>query len=243
MLNVFNSLFKPKQIPLNMCDIRIGKLDGFVVGNDGWQSDDLYVSSKEALRMNNEVWDELFQAENMEYYPPTLRLYGARELPYITYKIVSPFYTHNDREVMIPSGFFESEGIYNNIIKAAIIAHEVGHHIQSLTGGMTSNRKTLSEELLLHDTSIKHKNRRSITQELRADYLAGVWCKHAHNKWTIMEEGDLEKLLSTFESFGDDRMYMRASMPVKPENFTHGSSQQRRNSFHRGFKSGVPFLK
>ena len=113
-----------------------------------------------------------------------------------------------------------------------MIAHEVGHHIQNLTG-------TLDQTMALRQrTSETEGNRLSVMQELQADCYAGVWANHGHRSRQILEAGDIEEGLNAAAAIGDDRMQRRAQGYVVPDAFTHGSSEQRVRWFKRGLQTG-----
>ena len=115
---------------------------------------------------------------------------------------------------------------------AYVIAHEVGHHVQKLTGIMRkvdSLRTRMSE---------KEYNRYLVRLELQADYYAGVWAHYAQ-KMKVLEEGDLEEALNAASAVGDDRIQKSARGYAVPDSFTHGTSEQRARWFMKGFKSGT----
>jgi predicted metalloprotease len=114
---------------------------------------------------------------------------------------------------------------------AYVIAHEVGHHIQNLTGTLDkihSLRQRLSEE---------EYNKYSVRLELQADFYAGVWA-HYTEKIDLLEEGDLEEALNAASAVGDDRIQKSTQGYIVPESFTHGTSEQRNKWFYEGFKTG-----
>ena len=115
---------------------------------------------------------------------------------------------------------------------AYVIAHEVGHHVQTLlgtSGQVNELRQRLSEEEF---------NKYSVKLELQADYYAGVWAHHAQGM-DLLEEGDLEEALTAASAVGDDTIQKRAQGYIVPESFTHGTSKQRKSWFYQGFESGT----
>ena len=115
---------------------------------------------------------------------------------------------------------------------AYVIAHEVGHHLQTLNGTsqkVNSARRRLSE---------KEYNQLSVKLELQADFLAGVWAHHANKLRDILDPGDLESALNAANAIGDDRLQKQAQGRVVPDAFTHGTSKQRMRWFMKGLRSG-----
>jgi len=114
---------------------------------------------------------------------------------------------------------------------AYVVAHEVGHHVQTLLG-VTDELQRLRQQL-----SEAEYNEYSVRFELQADYLAGVWASHAQGRG-LLEEGDLEEALKAAEAIGDDRIQREAQGYVVPDSFTHGTSEQRMRWFKKGFDAG-----
>ena len=114
-----------------------------------------------------------------------------------------------------------------------MIAHEVGHHLQTVTG--TSQKV---DALRARGQSMEGDNGLSVRQELQADCYAGVWANRAQaqNQW--LEQGDIEEALATASAIGDDRLQRQSQGTVVPDSFTHGSSEQRVRWFRIGFESG-----
>ncbi|MDN7242110.1 neutral zinc metallopeptidase [Planococcus sp. N028] len=189
------------------------------------------------LRDTEEIWTEVFAEEGMEYVEPTLVLFsGSVESACGTAGAsVGPFYCPGDQKLYIDLSFydelqqqFQAPG---DFAMAYVIAHEVGHHVQNLLGVMEEVqplRNQLSEE---------EYNKLQVRLELQADYLSGVWAHHAE-EMGLLEEGDLEEALTAASAVGDDTIQKRARGYVVPESFTHGTSEQRKNWFYRGFEAG-----
>jgi len=113
-----------------------------------------------------------------------------------------------------------------------VIAHEIGHHVQTLLGiseKVHSARRRVSQV---------EGNKLSVMQELQADCFAGLWAHHANRTRQILEEGDIEEALNAASAIGDDRLQQRGRGYVTPDSFTHGSSRQRVRWFRQGFKTG-----
>ncbi|NNC55542.1 MAG: hypothetical protein HKO07_07465, partial [Pseudomonadales bacterium] len=116
--------------------------------------------------------------------------------------------------------------------QAYVIAHEVGHHIQTVLGISAQVHKQKQR------ASKAEANQLSVRQELQADCLAGVWGNHADRARSLLEQGDLEEALRAAAAIGDDRLQKQSRGYVTPESFTHGSSEQRIRWFRTGFQSG-----
>jgi uncharacterized protein len=149
---------------------------------------------------------------------------------------MGPFYCPADKRVYIDLSFFddmeEKLQAPGDFAQAYVVAHEVGHHVQNLLG--------LSEyvQRIQQQASKEEGNQASVRLELQADFLAGVWAHHAQQNWNILEEGDIEEGINAALAIGDDRLQKQSQGYVVPENFTHGTSQQRRRWFVEGLKSG-----
>ena len=149
---------------------------------------------------------------------------------------VGPFYCPADKSVYLDLSFFdELAGKYNapgDFAPAYVIAHEVGHHVQNITG--VSNEVRKQQQKKPGDA-----NDLSVRLELQADCLAGVW---AHNTYenVVLERGDIDEGLAAAAAVGDDRLQKQAGVEVNPDTWTHGSSEQRKRWFTNGYESGNP---
>ena len=145
-----------------------------------------------------------------------------------------PFYCPADRKVYLDLGFFDELrsrfGASGEFAEAYVIAHEFGHHVQTLLGIDEKMRRAQAERPAL-------KNELSVRMELQADCLAGVW-GHATGERNILEKGDVESGLAAAAAVGDDRLQKAATGRVRPETWTHGSSKARQEWFLRGFQTG-----
>lgn len=190
------------------------------------------------LADTEEVWGEIFKQQGMTYKDPTLVMYsGSVDSACGTAtSAVGPFYCPGDAKLYIDLSFydelqqrFQAPG---DFAMAYVIAHEVGHHVQTLLGTskqLNSLRQSLSE---------KEFNKYQVRFELQADYLAGVWANHAQGM-NLLEEGDLEEALTAASAVGDDTIQKQAQGYAVPDSFTHGSSEQRKRWFYKGFNSGT----
>jgi predicted metalloprotease len=146
---------------------------------------------------------------------------------------MGPFYCPADRNVYLDSSFFDDLsrrfGAPGDFAAAYVIAHEVGHHIQTVLG--------ISEQVqrARRSASQAQGNALSVRQELQADCLAGVW---AHHNRDLLEPGDIEEGMRAAQAIGDDTLQRQAGARVNPESFTHGTSQQRMTWLKRGLESG-----
>lgn len=188
----------------------------------------------------NDVWATKLDG----YTPPTVILYEQGTNTGCGYgqAAMGPFYCPSDQSVYLDLSFWNTMSTQlgasdGDFAKAYVIAHEYGHHIQTLTGAsqkVQQAQRSLSQE---------EGNRYSVALELQADCYAGVWAANAaqvSNGEVAMESGDLEAGLKTAKAIGDDTLQQRSGGRVTPENFTHGSSAERMEWLKRGYQSGDP---
>ena len=189
------------------------------------------------LAETEDVWTELFRKEGLNYHYPKLVLYSdsVESACGLSGAASGPFYCPIDYKLYIDLSFydelqrrFKAPG---DFAMAYVIAHEVGHHVQTLLG---INKKVMSLRSRLSDREF---NRYLVRLELQADYLAGVWAHYA-KRMNLLEEGDLEEALNAASAVGDDRIQKSIRGYVVPESFTHGTSEQRNRWFYKGFRSG-----
>jgi uncharacterized protein len=187
-----------------------------------------------------ETWHALFQREGLRYEEPQLVLFTdvVQSACGMAQSAVGPFYCPQDRMIYLDLGFFreleQRFGAPGELAQAYVIAHEVGHHVQTLLGvtdqvRMAQGRATQAEV-----------NQLQVRMELQADCLAGVWAHHADRHRQMLEAGDLEDALRAAAAIGDDRLQRQTQGQVVPESFTHGSSAQRMAAFRAGFATGEP---
>ncbi|MBN1561492.1 zinc metallopeptidase, partial [candidate division KSB1 bacterium] len=189
------------------------------------------------LAETEDVWGQLFSQQGATYQYPTLVLFSGAIESACGYagSATGPFYCPADQKVYIDLSFYqELQQKFNapgDFAMAYVIAHEVGHHVQTLLGiteQVMSLRSRLSEEQF---------NKYLVRYELQADYFSGVWAHYA-NRMNLLEPGDLDEALNAASAVGDDRIQRRTQGYVVPDSFTHGTSEQRRYWFHKGFQSG-----
>ena len=186
----------------------------------------------------NDLWEDTFQRSGQQYARTKLVLFtgGTQSGCGAASSQTGPFYCPADQKVYLDTDFFQELsdrfGAPGDFAQAYVIAHEVGHHVQTLTGIEGQVR-----ELQQQDPS--RQNELSVKMELQADCLAGVWAQSVYQAGDL-EAGDLEEGLAAASAVGDDRIQASAGAGVNPETWTHGSAEQRSQWFNAGFKSGDP---
>jgi predicted metalloprotease len=191
------------------------------------------------LADTEETWHANFSAMGRTYEEPTLVLFsGAVESACgFAQAAVGPFYCPADHQVYIDLSFYEDLhtrfGAPGDFAQAYVVAHEVGHHVQTLLG--ISERTMAARQR----ASQEEANALSVRQELQADCLAGIWAHNADRSRQLLEAGDIEEGLNAASAIGDDRLQRQSGGYVAPESFTHGSSEQRVRWFKRGYELGT----
>jgi predicted metalloprotease len=179
----------------------------------------------------------VFREHGRTYDPPTLVLFtdATQSACGVGEAAVGPFYCPNDRKVYLDLAFFRDLdrrfGAPGDFAQAYVVAHEVGHHVQTLLGlsdRMAATRQRVNE---------RQANALSVKMELQADCYAGVWGHYAAGR-DLLEPGDAEEGLRAAAAIGDDRLQKQAQGRVVPESFTHGSSEQRVGWLKRGLDNG-----
>lgn len=190
------------------------------------------------LADTEETWGAIFGMNGSTYQEPTLVLFsGAVESACgFAQAAVGPFYCPADRKVYIDLSFYRDLqtrfGAPGDFAQAYVIAHEVGHHVQTLLG---ISERTMAARRGASETEA---NALSVRQELQADCFAGVWAHNANRDRQLLEPGDIQEGLNAASAIGDDRLQQQSRGYVAPESFTHGSSEQRMRWFKRGYDSG-----
>jgi predicted metalloprotease len=190
------------------------------------------------LKYTENVWGKLYAEQGAKYPAPTLVLY--RDIVQSACGNASaasgPFYCPGDYKLYVDLSFYEelqrNLNAPGDFAMAYVVAHEVGHHIQTINGTserITSMRQRMSEA---------DGNKLSVAMELQADFLAGVWAHHAQKMMNILDRGDIEEALNAANQIGDDRLQKRSTGTVVPDAFTHGTSEQRVYWFKKGFETG-----
>jgi hypothetical protein len=183
-------------------------------------------------------WAGEFKAAGLEYVPaPVVAFEGSAPTPCGPATVeTGPFYCQLDHRIYLELGFFRVlAGKFQapgDFAQAYVLAHEVGHHVQSLLGVMAQSQQIIQE-------GAAPPNLVSIAQELQADCLAGVWAHSTYSRG-LLERGDAEEALRAAAAVGDDRLQRKLQGRVNPETWTHGSAEQRRQWLARGFTEGKP---
>lgn len=190
------------------------------------------------LADTEDVWQQVFEEEELNYQNPTLVLFTDSVSSGCGYQnaAVGPFYCPADHKLYIDLSFYEE--LKNrfqapgDFAMAYVVAHEVGHHVQTLLG--------YSQKVhgLNGQVSQAEYNEQVKRLELQADYLAGVWAHHVQNEG-YLEAGDFEEALTAANAIGDDTLQMEAQGYIVPESFTHGTSEQRMRWFKKGYENGT----
>ena len=202
------------------------------------QSDELAEFVSVVLADTEDTWHPIFRQLGRTYQEPKLVLFSdqVNSACGLAQSAVGPFYCPADQKVYIDLTFYRDLKTRHNapgdFAQAYVIAHEVGHHVQTLLG--------VSEQVQREKRQVSkvEGNQLSVRQELQADCFAGIWANHAQRARNILEQGDLEEALNAASQIGDDTLQKQAQGYVVPDSFTHGSSTQRVRWFRKGFQSG-----
>ena len=224
----------PSQL-LNTVQINDSEIASTYVGTA--EEEELAQFVSVVLAETEDVWTEMFSKQGSKYEYPKLVLFTDSVQSACGYagSATGPFYCPGDYKVYIDLSFYnelqERFKAPGDFAMAYVIAHEVGHHVQTLLGvneQVMSLRSRLSEEEF---------NRYLVRLELQADYLSGVWAHYA-DRMNLLEEGDIDEALNAASAVGDDRIQKAARGYVVPDSFTHGTSEQRKRWFYKGFTAG-----
>ena len=191
------------------------------------------------LASTEDTWTAIFNDAGEQYKAPKLVLFSGQTPTACGsgQAAMGPFYCPSDQKVYIDLDFYQQMKTRFNapgdFAQAYVIAHEVGHHIQNLTGvsgKVQQARQNARNEI--------EANQYSVRLELQADCYAGVWAYHADDSDRILEEGDIEEAMTAAAAIGDDALQKQGQGYVVPDSFTHGSSEQRVHWFNQGLSSG-----
>lgn len=191
------------------------------------------------LADTEDVWKKVFEEQGLTYENPQLVLFrdGVQTACGGASSASGPFYCPLDKKVYMDLAFFDelktrfgAKG--GDFAIAYVIAHEIGHHVQTLLGTSEKVRE------MQRRTNEAGANKLSVGLELQADFYAGLWAHYDQQMNNILEAGDIEEALSAANAVGDDAIQKRAQGHVVPDSFTHGSSEQRMYWFKRGFDTG-----
>lgn len=183
------------------------------------------------LADTEDTWRQIFQQMDRTYEEPKLVLFSGavQSACGFAQSASGPFYCPGDRKVYLDTSFFDELGqrfgAPGDFAQAYVIAHEIGHHVQTLLG--------ISQQVRRGDNAM------SVRLELQADCFAGVWAHHAQRSRDMLEAGDVEEALTAATAIGDDRLQKQSQGHVVPDAFTHGSSAQRVRWFRQGMQAGT----
>lgn len=184
------------------------------------------------------VWHEIFSDIGTNYREPKLVLFSGsvQSACGVAGSSTGPFYCPGDQKLYIDLSFYkELQSKFKapgDFAMAYVVAHEVGHHVQNLLGTMEKVQQLRSR------ISQEEYNQYSIRLELQADFYAGVWAHYTDRIEGLLEEGDLDEALNAASAVGDDNIQKKMQGYVVPESFTHGTSEQRKRWFYKGYKTG-----
>lgn len=191
------------------------------------------------LADTEDVWESLFKSMNRQYQKPGMVLFTGLDQSGCgtASAAMGPFYCPADRKIYIDLDFVndltQKFGASSGDFPIAyVVAHEVGHHIQTLLG-ITEKSNRLRSQL-----SEGEYNKHSVKVELQADFFAGIWAHYNQKMKNVLEPGDIEEALSAAAAVGDDRIQKKTQGRVVPDAFTHGTAEQRMHWFKKGFDSG-----
>lgn len=208
---------------------------------------------KVVLADTEEVWHQIFNEAGSTYKEPSLILFNGQVSSACgsASAATGPFYCPGDQTVYLDTSFFvemrqslgitgdeqgsgdsENQGKAGDFAQAYVISHEVGHHVQTLLG-ITQQVNEASRQV-----TRAQANKLSVMQELQADCFAGVWAQRNQERVQFLEAGDIDEAINAASQIGDDRLARAGGGAVVPDNFTHGTSQQRVQWFIRGLESG-----
>ncbi len=209
------------EVPLSEEDVKMGRMVKVIVAD------------------TEDVWNKIFAQNGQDYREPTLVMFrdGVQTACGNATSASGPFYCPADEKIYMDLAFFDqlqqrfgAKG--GDFAIAYVIAHEVGHHVQTILG--TSQKVREMQQQL----SGSQGNRLSVALELQADFYAGLWAHHTQQLNQSLEPGDIEEALSAAQAVGDDAIQRRTTGTVNQESFTHGTSEQRMYWFSKGFKTG-----
>ena len=202
------------------------------------EEQELATFSTQILAGTEDVWTQIFKENGSKYQVPTMVLYtdatqtacgqGSAQM--------GPFYCSGDQKLYIDLSFFttmkKSLGADGDFAYAYVIAHEVGHHVEYLTGTLQKVHEQMAK------LSQAEANKLSVRLELLADFYAGVWAHHDNKRFGSLEDGDIEEAINCAQVIGDDYLQKKARGYAVPESFNHGTSKQRMKWFKLGLETG-----
>ncbi len=210
----------------------------------GPPSDDLGKFVASVLGSTEDRWAEIFGESGQRYSPPRLVIFSRATNSACGYaqSAMGPFYCPPERAVYLDTSFFQDlqrklgacpvGSKTCEFSQAYVIAHEVGHHVQNITGILPKVQQAQ------RGASPRERNALQVRVELQADCFAGVWANRQQKRRAFLDPGDIDAALQTASAIGDDTLQRRSQGVVVPDSFTHGSAAQRKQWFQTGFQSG-----
>jgi len=194
--------------------------------------------STQILAGTEDVWTEIFKQNGAQYQVPKMVLYtgGVQTACGQGSAQMGPFYCSGDQKLYIDLSFFttmkQQLGAEGDFAYAYVIAHEVGHHVEYLTGTLAKVHEQMAR------LPEAEANKLSVRLELLADFYAGVWAHHDNKRFGSLEDGDIEEAINCAQVIGDDYLQKKARGYAVPESFNHGTSKQRMKWFKLGLETG-----
>ncbi len=190
------------------------------------------------LKDTETVWGKIFEESGSSYRQPTLVLFRdqVESACGLASSASGPFYCPSDQRLYIDLSFCDQLrtkfGASGDFAIAYVIAHEVGHHVQNMLGVLEKVNDQKSR------VSERRANELSVKVELQADFLAGMWAHYAQEMLNTLESGDIDEGLNAASAVGDDALQRKYQGRVVPDSFTHGTSEQRKEWFRKGWQTG-----
>ncbi|MBU0923387.1 neutral zinc metallopeptidase [bacterium] len=222
---------------LNMQESSSSNSSSSVVNTQKDDKSAQFVSS--VLAQTEDIWSNVFSKYNANYIEPKLVLFrnSVKSGCGFASSQTGPFYCPADQKVYLDLSFFDElakrHSAPGDFAQAYVIAHEIGHHVQNITGTISKVQKAKQG---LND---KQENALQVKVELQADCYAGLWAYYSKKDFDSIEEGDIEEALNAASAIGDDTLQKKAQGYVVPDAFTHGSAVQRMAWFKKGFQNGT----
>jgi predicted metalloprotease len=196
----------------------------------------------QVLASTEDTWSKLLQPKGIQYTPTNLHFYSESDQSGCgaAQSAMGPFYCPDDKAIYLDTQFFSELSrrfqAPGDFAMAYVVAHEVGHHVQDLTGSLGQAQQLQARASRTEGNAIQ------VRVELQADCYAGVWAANAKDPQgqPVMEPGDFEEGMRAAEAIGDDTLQRQSQGQVIPDSFTHGTSAQRMEALQRGYKSGNP---
>jgi predicted metalloprotease len=191
------------------------------------------------LAQTEDIWHEVFIKYKANYVEPKLVLFrnGVKSGCGFASSQTGPFYCPADKKVYLDLAFFDElakrHDAPGDFAQAYVIAHEIGHHVQNITGTISKVHKAKQKASKIQANALQVK------VELQADCYAGIWAHYSKKNFDSLEKGDIEEALNAASAIGDDTLQKKAQGYVVPDAFTHGSSKDRMAWFQRGFNQGT----